>query len=289
MAPDVRRRAAGWSGSPEDRHVADREHVDQPGQVDHVGSRRRQPFGVPLGAVAHGDRGSEEGGALRHLGRHLPGAHHEHPAVGEVTAVLGRRERDSRGRHRTPARAEACAAVHPTRGVDGRREQPFEVQTADSRGPAGVRGGPDLSHDVSLAEHERLQAGCDPEQVPGCLSAGEEGRSLLHDRRRQVPVRGHRMHQGRRLRGTLPAGVDLGAFAGGEHAQLGGTGARAKVLECLRQLGPWKRQCLQDRHRNATARHRQAGQGGHRMALLARRARTVATVVRWDPMGAACR
>jgi glutamyl-tRNA reductase len=37
------------------------------------------------------------------------------------------------------------------------------------------------------------------------------------------------------------------------------------------------------------ARHRQAGQGGHRMALLARRARTVATVVRWDPMGAACR
>jgi len=279
----MRRRGA------EDRHVGRRHGLGQPGEVDHGRSSGSEAVGVTPGPVAHGHRGAEPARGPDHLVGDMPGADHQKPLAGQGAAVASRGQPHGRGRYRAAGTAERGMPVHPAGGVDRGGHQPVQLQAAQPGGPAGLSGGPDLPHDVGLAEHEGLEPGGDPQQVVRGPLADQHGGGVPDGPAGKSPVAGERLQKRLGVERVGARRVDLGALAGREQGELGEPGAAPEVHQDLRHVRAGNREPLEQRHRHPAARHRDTDQAGHREPSSSIRASTVSTVVRCAPNGAASR
>ena len=254
----------------------------QLGQVHDRGTGGGEPVGVPAGAVAHGHPRTEGDAAVDHRRRHLPGADQQQPAAGQVA---GHRV-DGRGRDRPAGGGDAGAPVRAAGGADRRVEQPIQRDVA-ARLPARLGRGSDLAGHLGLAEHERLHAGGDPQQVPGGGVARVRRRRRGHRRLRDAAVGGERRCQGGQVRLAGPAGVELDPLAGRQHGHRRGAGGGPQPGDPLGQLGATERQPLQQVERRLAASDRDAAQPGH--FWLSASVSRVSAAVRFAPNGALAR
>ena len=136
--------------------------------------RGRQPFGLVRGAVSHDD------GRRAHPGRgaggeraHRAGAHDQHAAAGQgaipggppVAGQPGGREPDAHADQVRAGPVDPGLGVRPLPGAQGQRAEPGELAAQRLLRARHAERLPDLAQDLALADHHRVQAAGDVEQV----------------------------------------------------------------------------------------------------------------------------
>ena len=133
-------------------------------------SYRRTPGSSPTrGSMSRGTAMSMSTSGRRRPRRRLGGparSDEERPAVAEVAdRHTGQVDRDGRHRHRAGGHERLCA--HAPARPQGVGEGEIEQRTEGARRAGELAGGSHLALHLALAEDHRVEAGGDPEQVPG--------------------------------------------------------------------------------------------------------------------------
>ena len=178
----------------------------------------RAAFGRPVDHADVGAAGLVQ--SHRDALAHRPGADDGDATLGQVADDVG--EHLDRGMaHRGGAASDRGFAPRPLAGLDGRTHQQVEPRAGRRFVERDLPGRTDLSEDLALAEHRRVEPGRDFEQMPdgGAVVLAEQVRAQLVDVEfaefaQEVPDVGIRAVE------ALGDDVHLGAIARRQHDRL---------------------------------------------------------------------
>ncbi len=163
----------------------------------------------------------------RKLG-HLAGAEQEHRAAGQVAQDLPRHLDRQRG-DRDGATGNGRLGAHPLGGGERRRHGAGQGRSAGAGLERARMRGLDLPLDLRLADHHRVEAGRDAEQVRQRVVL-EPDEGVLRDQRSQLP------RDVVRRRARVHDGEHLQPVARGEEHRLADSRQRLEPAQACRQL-----------------------------------------------------